>query len=127
MKKPVKRRADPEHQEQASFVMWVNNFHPHLDGLWWATPNGGKRDIRTAVKLKAEGVRSGVPDVQFMVPKGIYHGLFIEFKRPDGKGKVSDDQSFVMGKLTEQGYYCDVANTREEAISIFTLYFDELL
>src|SRR4051812_32183204 len=37
---------------------------------WTAIPNGGKRDLRTAVKLKTEGVRRGTPDIVVLLPDG---------------------------------------------------------
>lgn len=49
------------------------------------TPNGGSRNVIEAVNLKAQGVRSGVPDICLPVPKGKYHGLYIELKRYGGK------------------------------------------
>ena len=69
----------------------------NYDKRWkWihAVPNGGKRSIKTAVILKAEGVASGVWDVFVPVPVGDFAGLYIEFKRP------KTDRS-VKGKLTE--------------------------
>ena len=40
-------------------------------GLYYlAIPNGGLRNISTARKLKAEGVRAGVADLQIMLDQG---------------------------------------------------------
>lgn len=111
-----------EHIEQVKFIQYVRVFHPDLDGLYWATPNGGKRDVKEAVRLKAEGVRRGVPDIQFAIPSGTKYGLFLEFKRPDGKGVVSKEQKFVMGKLEANGYKCAVVKNTSEAKNILNLY-----
>lgn len=46
---------------QEQIVNWCRK----KDILVWATPNGSKRDIREAVRLKKEGVLSGVPDLFF--------------------------------------------------------------
>ena len=43
-------------------------------------PNGGHRNKATAGKLKAEGVRAGVPDLMLLYPRHGYHGLVIELK-----------------------------------------------
>ena len=77
--------------------------------LMHAIPNGGKRDIRTAAKLKAEGVKPGVPDIFLPVPRGGKHGLYIELKRRKG-GTVSAAQEAWIRALTEQGYVCAVCH-----------------
>jgi hypothetical protein len=59
--------------------------------MLFAIPNGGARHKAIAGKLRAEGVRAGVPDICLPVPRGEYHGLFIELKRPKG-GHVSEEQ-----------------------------------
>jgi len=42
-----------EHIEQVNFVNWVEYNHPAIK--LFAIPNGGKRSIKTAIDLKAEG------------------------------------------------------------------------
>lgn len=41
---------------------------------WW------KRDKATAVALKRQGVKAGVPDICLPVARNGYHGLHIELK-----------------------------------------------
>ena len=112
-------RSRSEHTEQAVFVGLVRNFYP--DVLIFAIPNGGLRDKRTAVKLKAEGVLAGVPDTMIAEPSGIYHGLFVEMKRKGGR--VSKAQVEVREKLEEKGYRVEVAQGSEEAFGLFETYF----
>lgn len=69
----------------------------------FAIPNGGARDKVTAARMKAEGVKRGVPDVLLAVPCGPWHGLFIELKRETG-GRVSEEQMDWHGRLHMQGY-----------------------
>ena len=71
--------------------------------LLHAIPNGGKRDIRTAAMLKAEGVKPGVPDICLPVPRGGKHGLYIELKRRKG-GTVSKAQEAWIRALMAQGF-----------------------
>jgi len=72
-----------EHLHQASLVSWFRKAFPGV--LIYAIPNGGKRGKREAMKLKAEGVTAGVPDLH--IPEW---GLWLEMKTP--KGRLSADQ-----------------------------------
>lgn len=105
-----------EHQEQAALFEWAafqECVWPELR-LLHAIPNGGKRDKVTAARLKAEGVKPGVPDVCLPVPRGEKHGLYIEMKRRRG-GTVSADQLKWLENLMRQGYECHVCRGCEEA------------
>ena len=73
-----------EFHEQVGFVNWFRGKFPTV--LIFAVPNGGKRTIKVATKLKAEGVVRGIPDLY--IPA--WH-LWVEMKRIKG-GKVSPDQ-----------------------------------
>lgn len=75
-------------------------------GLLFAVPNGGKRDYVTAARMKAEGVKSGVPDIFLPVARGGYHGLWIELKA--GKNTLSAEQQAWRNALTAHGYRVEV-------------------
>lgn len=105
-----------EHQEQCALFEWqewMAKQMPELH-LMHAIPNGGKRDIRTAAMLKAEGVKPGVPDIFLPVSRGGKHGLYIELKRRKG-GTVSKAQEAWIRALTAQGFVCAVCHGAEEA------------
>ena len=94
-----------EDAEQRIIFQWAameTAARPEL-GLLYAIPNGGKRAMKTAIALKAQGVKSGVPDMCLPVARGGYHGLYIELKRQKG-GTVSETQKSWITALTEQGY-----------------------
>lgn len=100
-----------EHQHQAALIAWFDAAYPLLRGRLFAIPNGGQRNKITAAKLKAEGVRSGVPDLCLPVPRRtssgvLLAGLFIELKA--GKNKPTETQLDWLGWLGQQGYaaYC---------------------
>ena len=100
-----------EHQEQCAlfeWAAWMAKRIPELH-LMHAIPNGGKRDIRTAAMLKAEGVKPGVPDIFLPVSRGGKHGLYIELKRRKG-GTVSKAQEAWIRALMHQGYVCTVCH-----------------
>lgn len=48
--------------------------------LWFHPANGEARTPQTGAKLKAMGVRPGIPDLVFVSPNGRVH--FMEIKRP---------------------------------------------
>lgn len=112
-----------------------------------AIPNGGYRDKITAGKLKAEGVKRGVPDIFLPLPKWagmvaplngrstpcMWAGLYVEMKRPltmkkgtrkdlivdRAAGSTSVQQDEWIGKLRNVGYGVAVAfNWREAAKQI---------
>lgn len=104
-----------EHDHQEALFQWAflqRNKYPELN-LMFAIPNGGKRNITTAMKLKREGVKAGVLDIFLPVARKGYHGMFTEMKvKPN---KPSTKQVEFIEKLTEQGYHCVVAYSFDEA------------
>lgn len=104
-----------EHQEQAALMKMCKlsmRKYPEL-ALIHAIPNGGQRHIAVAAKLKAEGVKAGVPDIFLPAPRGNSHGLYIELKARGGK--VSEAQREMLAALAGQGYACLVAYGWEQA------------
>jgi hypothetical protein len=94
--------------------MWANvakEWLPQID-LMFAIPNGGERNKAVASRLKAEGVKPGVPDIFLPVARHGAAGLFIELKRIKSvdktKGVVSTDQTEWQKKLRGSGYWCAI-------------------
>ena len=111
-----------ESEEQIALFDWAGYLvkqHPEL-ALLYHIPNGGHRHRTTAIRLKAEGVKSGVPDVCLPVARGGFHGLYIEMKA--GKNKPTDNQRRWLEDLTEQGYYAAVCHGWEAASEILLKY-----
>lgn len=93
-----------EHDEQVALINWARyheQLFPGLD-LLHAIPNGGKRNKIVAAKLKAEGVRAGIPDLMLPVARQGYHGLYIEMKA--GRNKPTAKQLEKKVALEGQGY-----------------------
>jgi len=104
-----------EHDEQVKLFQWAAyrlGVYPEL-ALMHAIPNGGQRNIVVAAKLKAEGVKSGVPDVCLPVARGGYHGLYLELKH--GRNKATAEQSYWLDRLIAQGYRAVVVHEFEGA------------
>ena len=112
-----------ESVEQINLFRWVEfqmGKWPELR-MMYAIPNGGKRYKATAVRLKAEGVKAGVPDIALPVPRGKYHGMYIEMKRLRG-GRTSDAQEEWLKDLTAQGYHAVVCKGWVAASEEITRY-----
>lgn len=123
-RKILKKRNDNEHQHQKAFFEWCEvKSRYEIPELKWAfaVPNGGARHISVARKLKAEGVKSGVPDIFIPVSRHNFHGLFLEMKSPEGK--VSSSQIEWMNGLKKQGYFVYTCYSSNEAIDIVEYYF----
>jgi len=57
-----------EHYIQSTFVQWFRLNHKRH--IVYAVPNGDKRSMLTAVRLKKEGVLAGVPDLHILLDNG---------------------------------------------------------
>ena len=93
-----RRNSHDEDDIQAEFFRTVPLFLPNIpEKLLYAVPNGGKREQKTiqtktgtktfspeAVRLKRQGVKSGVADVILQIPKNGYGCLCMEFKTDSG-------------------------------------------
>jgi hypothetical protein len=91
--------------------------------LLFAVPNGGHRDIRVAAKLKAEGVKAGVPDMCLPVPRGQFHGLWIELKA--GKNTASTEQKWWLTELRACGHRAEVCRGWEAAARVIVDYLEQ--
>jgi hypothetical protein len=101
-----------EHTEQTLLVARVRHFYPWA--IIAAVPNGGFRRKAEAVRLKAEGVLPGFPDLILQEPRGGCHGAVVEMKKTTG-GRVSEKQADIHAKLRVRGYHVIVAHGVEEA------------
>jgi hypothetical protein len=90
--------------------------------LLFAIPNGGARHPAVAGKLKAEGVKAGVPDLLLPVARRRWNGLFIEMK--SAKGRVSPAQKEWIDALDAQGYRCEVCYGAEAAFDAILGYLE---
>ena len=112
-----------ESQLQQNCIQWFRFQYPKYGRLLFAVPNGHKRNIVTAVKLKKEGVVAGVSDLILLVPNKTYHGLCIEMKM--GKGKQTELQKEFQSDVEQMGYKYYVCRTLEEFINLINNYIYE--
>lgn len=112
-----------ESNEQQTLLEWAKR----MEGRWpelrmlYHIPNEGKRSQRTGARLKAEGLKTGVPDICLPVARGEHHGLYIELKRRRNS-KVTKEQLDWIADLVAQGYVAAVCRGCDEAISLITRY-----
>ena len=92
----VLKTSHSEHSEQVGFVNWFRAKYPKV--LIFAIPNGEKRAISVAVRLKEEGVTPGIPDLY--IPSC---NLWVEMKRVKG-GRISPDQKKIISYLESVGH-----------------------
>jgi hypothetical protein len=112
-----------EHEEAKALVQAVTlneARHPELRMLF-AVPNGGDRHKATAGKLRAEGVKPGVPDYVLPVARGGFHGLVIELKRERG-GRTSGEQEQWIEAFRQQGWRAEVCKGWIQALMVLSDY-----
>lgn len=97
-----------EHFEQREFVMWFRK--TFTTTKIFAIPNGGKRGKAEAMRLLAEGVSAGVPDLYVPAWR-----LWIEMKRKEG-GRLSQEQKDWRDYLLGIGDSWIVAKGRDDAV-----------
>jgi len=115
-------RNDREHHEQKALFFWARlqrNKYPELEAMY-AIPNGGDRNRIVGAKLKAEGVKAGVPDICLPVARHGFSALYIEMKAPadasgKGRGGLQDNQREWLERLRSYGNKSVVCYGFEEA------------
>jgi len=121
-----------EHQIAVAFVNWWGYWSRAKgidERLLFAIPNGGARNIIVARKLKAEGVRAGVPDYFLAIPNHSYHGLFLELKAGGAgvpKGRVSPEQREMLVHLNTGGYMASIVCGIDEAVRAVEEYLADV-
>jgi len=112
-----------EHQHQVALIRWWSlecQKYGVPESLLFAIPNGGARDCITGARLKAEGVRKGIPDLCLAVPNNDFHGLYIEMKTE--KGRASKEQKELISILSSMGYRAVICFSWVEARQEITEY-----
>jgi VRR-NUC domain len=115
-RKPRPRRAPRARPKESTLHCAVAKLlrdHALPDWVWFHVPNGELRDARTGARLKAMGVRPGVPDFALVSPYGSVR--FLELKRAGET--LSDPQEDFRIHCIRQGIPHAIAYTLEEALT----------
>ena len=129
-------RIEPsEHQSQAAVIDWWRlacKGYGLPEFALMAIPNGGARHPAVGRKLKAEGVRAGIPDLFLAARRKLYFGsggpsdyeylpgFWIEMKRRPNK--PSAEQEAVIHYLLQHGYCVGTCYSADEAIKVIKAY-----
>lgn len=115
-----------EATEQTWLFHWAIDMQylkwPELE-LMHHIPNGGSRNRVEAARLKAQGVKAGIPDIFLPVSRNGWHGLYIEMKRQHG-GILSEEQKDKIPKLRAQGYCVEVCKGFQQAADVIEAYME---
>lgn len=107
------KAAVSEHALQTQCVNWWRYTHPEQAKMLLAIPNAGRRTRYERGQVLEEGLVAGTPDLFLALPRGSYHGLWIEMK--NGKaGRLSDKQKEMITRLRNEDYAVEVAHTFDE-------------
>lgn len=97
-------RSISEYQEQVNLFAWAAWCAPRARelSLLLAIPNGEKRAAVTGARLKASGVKAGVPDILLPVMRNGAGALWIELKAPGGRARPA--QIEWIDRLNDEGH-----------------------
>lgn len=120
----MKHLCPTEHAEQVALMQWARFNARRFPGLelLHAIPNGGARNAITGAKLKAEGVKPGVPDLCLPVPLHGRPGLYLELKRTAGSA-ITPAQREWHAALAAQGYAVVVCRGARDAMDAIEAYY----
>ncbi len=111
-----------EAEEQKAVFKWAalqRCKYPQLRKMYHI-PNEGKRSKAAGANLKAMGLTPGVSDICLPVPRGKYHGLYMELKAVNGV--PSPAQLDFLSDMREEGYCVAVCYGAGQAIDLLREY-----
>lgn len=123
--KPRKKPTPWEENEQVSLMVWLKAVHREMYENCFHVPNGGDRHGLVAKKLKQAGAKKGVSDMLFILPRGGYSGLAIEFKAtPPKDSPVSKEQQEWLDRFSANGWRAELCKGKEAAKAVIEDYLN---
>lgn len=113
--KRVRSLGPSEHKIQVHLMDYLR-YAARPEIYYFAIPNQSNRHIASAAKMKAEGVRSGVADLCFMLPDG--RAGWLEMKKPGGS--MSPTQKAFRDRCHMLGHRWALAKSIDEALEVLT-------
>lgn len=105
-----------EDQEQIAVVDWCTAMRIPVAHI----PNEGKRSPQRGALMKRMGLQKGFPDLFVPLPRGGFHGLFVEMKAICGT--CTKEQREWLAELNQYGYAVCVAHGATAAIEKIRKY-----
>ena len=129
-----------EDAEQEAVIQWsklarIPGTSLPIGDYLLAIPNGGKRNLLEAVRLKRQGVLAGVSDLFLAYPSASIHGLWIEMKKQRrhypslsyAERAPTPQQKDWIKRMESVGYMGKVCYGAGEAIGVIKMFDQELL
>lgn len=119
---------DGEHSAIIQAVMMYIYPTYNLAELIYHTPNGGARGSsraegqRNGARMQALGTKAGVPDICLPIASLGYGALYIEVKKPDGKGSLEHEQVDRLVRLCTAGNMCAVVDDWKAGYALIHAY-----
>jgi len=120
MTNPPIKQSESHLQQQC--IKWMQYQHSNI--VFFHVPNGGKRNVREAVRFKREGVISGVADIIILRPNKSKHGLLIELKTLIGK--QSPEQKDFQQNVGRWNYQYSICRSLDQFMKCVTDYVFDL-
>lgn len=113
-----------ETRHQINVIKWsqqpsIRSKWPELALLYHIKNETSEGKERVAID-RAMGVKKGAPDLCLPVPRGKYHGLYLELKNETGR--TSEAQEWWGEKLLDQGYMWEVCHGWKSAVRVLEWY-----
>jgi hypothetical protein len=111
--------SDMKHAED-NLQMAVARYLDLTNYVWCHVANERKASPQAGKRLRAKGVKSGVPDCLIFNQRNGFKGLALELKiKPN---KPTENQKQWLSDLSVLGWLCKVAYDLDEAINIIDHY-----
>ncbi len=115
-------RKTTEDREAMAYTKWCM-LTPVLRDLVLHIANERACSAQQGYKLKMMGVRRGVSDYFVPLPRGKYHGLWIELKK-DKTCKPTFEQEVWLARMRVNDYAAFVAHGADQAIKLTKAYIE---
>ena len=112
--------AQPEFRLQCVLVDYLALACPDL--LWTAFPAGELRSKATAARVQRMGLKPGWPDIQMVLPGGVFVGLEIKAPKGLGRGAMSPAQVAIREAMTERGAYYYVVRSLDDLRAVLAFH-----
>ena len=115
-----------ERNEQIAYFQWVrikakqDRRYEMIVGFPMQGFGSREIAIRAASARKQEGMPKGFPDIGIFIPRGDWHGAFVEFKK--NGGRPTPEQKDWIKNLEAQGYRAAVVHGLDDLIDFTSGY-----